>query len=417
MRRYILLLLSLLLISCAEVANKADKTSNAKSNCDCPKIKTEKEDLAKIPDYGLLKKSDWSAIESSLESDNLLPAWTAWLRSCSSLKQKDAWKKVCDLTDSIKEPSNENIQNYFKKYFNVYTATNLDGSDTGMITGYYQPILKGSKVKTAQYKVPLYTTPKDLITVDLSEVYPELKSKRLRGKLAGNKLVPYLSRAEIDGQGSPLAGNEIVWVEDPVEAFFLEIQGSGIIHFDNGDIMQIGYADQNGYPFKAIGSTLIQRKEITMAEASMEGIKNWARKNINKLREFLNINASYVFFRKLPDDLPGPIGALGVSIEAERSVAIDPKFIPLGAPIFLSTTQPNTTDPLERLMVAQDTGGAIRGGVRADFYWGSGYEAGRKAGSMKQQGKIWTLLPKDYTFPVATQEFVMTRSRIEEASK
>jgi membrane-bound lytic murein transglycosylase A len=417
MRRYILLLLSLLLISCAEVANKADKTSNAKSNCDCPKIKTEKEDLAKIPDYGLLKKSDWSAIESSLESDNLLPAWTAWLRSCSSLKQKDAWKKVCDLTDSIKEPSNENIQNYFKKYFNVYTATNLDGSDTGMITGYYQPILKGSKVKTAQYKVPLYTTPKDLITVDLSEVYPELKSKRLRGKLAGNKLVPYLSRAEIDGQGSPLAGNEIVWVEDPVEAFFLEIQGSGIIHFDNGDIMQIGYADQNGYPFKAIGSTLIQKKEITMAEASMEGIKNWARKNINKLREFLNINASYVFFRKLPDDLPGPIGALGVSIEAERSVAIDPKFIPLGAPIFLSTTQPNTTDPLERLMVAQDTGGAIRGGVRADFYWGSGYEAGRKAGSMKQQGKIWTLLPKDYTFPVATQEFVMKRSPIEEASK
>jgi membrane-bound lytic murein transglycosylase A len=417
MRRYILLLLSLLLISCAEVANKADKTSNVKSNCDCPKIKTEKEDLAKIPDYGLLKKSDWSAIESSLESDNLLPAWTAWLRSCSSLKQKDAWKKVCDLTDSIKEPSNENIQNYFKKYFNVYTATNLDGSDTGMITGYYQPILKGSKVKTAQYKVPLYTTPKDLITVDLSEVYPELKSKRLRGKLAGNKLVPYLSRAEIDGQGSPLAGNEIVWVEDPVEAFFLEIQGSGIIHFDNGDIMQIGYADQNGYPFKAIGSTLIQKKEITMAEASMEGIKNWARKNINKLREFLNINASYVFFRKLPDDLPGPIGALGVSIEAERSVAIDPKFIPLGAPIFLSTTQPNTTDPLERLMVAQDTGGAIRGGVRADFYWGSGYEAGRKAGSMKQQGKIWTLLPKDYTFPVATQEFVMKRSPIEEASK
>ena len=417
MRRYILLLLSLLLISCAEVANKVDKTSNAKSNCDCPKIKTEKEDLAKIPDYGLLKKSDWSAIESSLESDNLLPAWTAWLRSCSTLKQKDAWKKVCDLTDNIKEPSNENIQNYFKKYFNVYTATNLDGSDTGMITGYYQPILKGSKVKTAQYKVPLYTTPKDLITVDLSEVYPELKSKRLRGKLAGNKLVPYLSRAEIDGQGSPLAGNEIVWVEDPVEAFFLEIQGSGIIHFDNGDIMQIGYADQNGYPFKAIGSTLIQKKEITMAEASMEGIKNWARKNINKLREFLNINASYVFFRKLPDDLPGPIGALGVSIEAERSVAIDPKFIPLGAPIFLSTTQPNTTDPLERLMVAQDTGGAIRGGVRADFYWGSGYEAGRKAGSMKQQGKIWTLLPKDYTFPVATQEFVMKRSPIEEASK
>ena len=417
MRRFVLLLLTLFLVSCAEVAKKEDKTSNAKSNCDCPKIKTEKEDLAKIPDYGLLKKSDWSAIESSFESDNVLLTWTAWLRSCSVLKQKDTWKKVCDLADDIKEPSDENIKNYFKKYFNLYSATNMDGSDTGTITGYYQPILKGSKVKTSHYKVPLYTTPKDLITVDLSEVYPELKSKRLRGKLAGNKLIPYLSRAEIDGQGSPLAGNEIVWVEDPVEAFFLEIQGSGIIQFDNGEAMQIGYADQNGYPFKAIGSTLVQKKEITMAEASMEGIKNWARKNITKLREFLNMNASYVFFRKLPNDLPGPIGALGVSIEAERSVAIDPKFIPLGAPIFLSTTQPNASEPLERLMVAQDTGGAIRGGVRADFYWGSGDEAGRKAGSMKQQGKIWTLLPRDYVFPKATQEFVMKRNRIEEASK
>lgn len=417
MRRFVLLLLTLFLVSCAEVAQKGDKTSNAKSNCDCPKIKTEKEDLAKIPDYGLLKKSDWSAIESSFESDNVLLTWTAWLRSCSVLKQKDTWKKVCDLAEDIKEPSDENIKNYFKKYFNLYSATNMDGSDTGTITGYYQPILKGSKVKTSHYKVPLYTTPKDLITVDLSEVYPELKSKRLRGKLAGNKLIPYLSRAEIDGQGSPLAGNEIVWVEDPVEAFFLEIQGSGIIQFDNGEAMQIGYADQNGYPFKAIGSTLVQKKEITMAEASMEGIKNWARKNITKLREFLNMNASYVFFRKLPNDLPGPIGALGVSIEAERSVAIDPKFIPLGAPIFLSTTQPNASEPLERLMVAQDTGGAIRGGVRADFYWGSGDEAGRKAGSMKQQGKIWTLLPRDYVFPKATQEFVMKRNRIEEASK
>ena len=417
MKRFILLLLTLFLVSCAEVAQKADKISNAKSNCDCPKIKTEKEDLAKIPDYGLLKKSDWSAIESSFESDHVLLTWTAWLRSCSVLKQKDAWKKVCDLAEDMKEPSDENIKNYFKKYFNLYSATNMDGSDTGTITGYYQPILKGSKVKTSHYKVPLYTTPKDLITVDLSEVYPELKAKRLRGKLAGNKLIPYLSRAEIDGQGSPLAGNEIVWVEDPVEAFFLEIQGSGIIQLDNGEAMQIGYADQNGYPFKAIGSTLVQKKEITMAEASMEGIKNWARKNITKLREFLNMNASYVFFRKLPNDLPGPIGALGVSIEAERSVAIDPKFIPLGAPIFLSTTQPNTSEPLERLMVAQDTGGAIRGGVRADFYWGSGDEAGRKAGSMKQQGKIWILLPRDYVFPKATQEFVMKRNPIEEASK
>ena len=220
MKHLALLLLTLFLVSCAEVAHKGEKISEAKVNCDCPKIKLDKEELAKIPDYGLLKKSDWNAIESSFDSDNVLPAWTAWLRSCSTLKEKNSWKKVCDLADDIKDPNDENIKAYFKKYFNVYTASNIDGSETGMITGYYQPILKGSKIKTSRYKVPLYTTPKDLITVDLSEVYPELKSKRLRGKLVGNKLVPYLSRADIDGQGTPLAGNEIVWVEDPVEAFF-----------------------------------------------------------------------------------------------------------------------------------------------------------------------------------------------------
>ncbi|MEY3301628.1 MAG: hypothetical protein RLY73_1059, partial [Pseudomonadota bacterium] len=157
MRHFILFLLTLFLVSCADVPNKGDKVSVGKPNCDCPKIKTEKEDLAKIPDYGLLKKSDWSAIESSFESDNLLPAWTAWLRSCSALKQKEAWKKVCDLADDMKEPSDENIKNYFKSYFNVYTASNMDGSESGIITGYYQPILKGSKVKTSNYKIPLYT--------------------------------------------------------------------------------------------------------------------------------------------------------------------------------------------------------------------------------------------------------------------
>ncbi|MSQ80340.1 MAG: murein transglycosylase [Candidatus Methylopumilus sp.] len=417
MRSLLILILTFFLVSCTNVGHKGERTSDIKSNCDCAKIKSEKEELIKVPDYGLLKKSDWSAIEPYFENDNLIFAWTAWLRSCSAIKEKNAWGKVCDIADDIQEPNQETIKTYFKKYFNVYAASNIDGSETGMITGYYQPILKGSKVKTPHYPIPLYTPPKDLITVDLSEVYPDLKSKRLRGKLVGNKLIPYLSRAEIDGQESPLAGNEIAWVEDPVEAFFLEIQGSGIIHFDNGDEIQIGYADQNGYPFKAIGSALIQKKEITMSEASMEGIKNWAKRNVKKLREFLNLNSSYVFFRKLPNDLPGPIGALGVSIEAERSVAIDPKFIPLGAPIFLSTTQPNSNDSLDRLMVAQDTGGAIRGGVRADFYWGRGDDAGSKAGSMKQQGKVWALLPKEFQFPTDTQEFVLKRSKIEEASK
>src|SRR5690606_18877355 len=146
--------------------------------------------------------------------------------------------------------------------------------------------------------------------------------------------------------------------------------------------------------YQSIGRVLIERGELTADKASMQGIKNWARNNLDKLRDLLNSNPSYVFFRELPGGLPGPLGALGVPITAERSVAIDRVYIPLGAPVFLSTTYPNTSKPLQRFMVAQDTGGAIKGGVRADFFWGAGNEAGKQAGAMKQQGRIWVLLPK-----------------------
>src|SRR5690606_25686742 len=156
----------------------------------------------------------------------------------------------------------------------------------------------------------------------------------------------------------------------------------------------VGYAHQNGYSYQSIGRLLVERGELTLDKASMQGIKDWARSNLDKLSELLNSNPSYVFFRELPAGLPGPIGALGVPILAERTVAIDPKYIPLGAPVFLSTTYPNSEKPLKRLMMAQDTGGAIKGGVRADLYWGAGAEAGRKAGAMKQRGRIWVRRPQ-----------------------
>jgi membrane-bound lytic murein transglycosylase A len=208
--------------------------------------------------------------------------------------------------------------------------------------------------------------------------------------------VPYATRAEIEATSSPLAGNELVWINDIIDVFFLQVQGSGLVKLDNGGEVHVGYADQNGHAYNSIGRVLIERGELSADQASMQGIKNWARNNLDKLRDLLNSNPSYVFFRELPAELPGPLGALGVPIAAERSVAIDPKYVPLGAPIFLSTTQPNSQIPLKRLMVAQDTGGAIKGGVRADFFWGAGNEAGAKAGAMKQQGKIWVLLPKDF---------------------
>jgi membrane-bound lytic murein transglycosylase A len=166
---------------------------------------------------------------------------------------------------------------------------------------------------------------------------------------------------------------------------------------ENGEQIHVGYADQNGQPYQSIGKLLIDRGELTTDKASMQGIKDWARRNLDKLRDLLNSNPSYVFFRELPNGLSGPLGALGVPLAAERSIAVDARYIPLGAPVFLSTTFPNSAKPLQRLVLAQDTGGAIKGAVRADFFWGAGIDAGRQAGAMKQQGRMWVLLPKGYT--------------------
>ena len=260
-------------------------------------------------------------------------------------------------------------------------------------------MLKGNWKKTKRYNIPLYSIPDDLITVNLSEIYPDLKYKRLRGRVEGNKLVPYFTRDEITEKVTPLEGNELVWVNNAVEAFFLEIQGSGVIEFENGRRIQIGYADQNGHPYRSMGRALIRAGELQRGKVSMQSIKKWARNNKKKLRKFLSANPSYVFFRILPEGLPGPIGAMGIPITAERSVAIDRKYVPLGAPIFLKTTKPNTDIPIKQLMIAQDTGGAINGGVRADFYWGQGDNAGKMAGKMKQDGRIWVLLPKDFKLP------------------
>jgi membrane-bound lytic murein transglycosylase A len=350
-----------------------------------------------MPQYAMLKRANWQDVDGLLQ-DDVVAAWPAWLQSCTRLSRKEIWKTVCDSAQAMKQPNNAAIIDYLANYFDVYRAHNEDGTASGTITGYYQPLLNGSRKQSTQYPYPLYQEPKDLITVELADAYPELKYKRIRGKLEGKKLVPYLTRAEIDANPSPLAGNELFWIDDIINVFFLQIQGSGVVQLESGEQVQVGYANQNGYPYKSIGKLLVEQGELTLDQASMQGIKSWARNNPDKLKDLLNSNPSYVFFRELPVGLSGPLGALNVPITAERSVAIDPKFIPLGAPIFLSTTEPNSSKPLKRLMLAQDTGGAIRGGVRADFFWGAGDVAGARAGSMKQQGEIWVLLPKGFEF-------------------
>jgi membrane-bound lytic murein transglycosylase A len=340
----------------------------------------------------------WNVIPG-WNDDKLTEAWEPFLRSCTALKAQRAWSGVCTAAASVNGSDNRAIREYFETAFTPYLVANPDGTQEGTITGYYEPLLKGSRKQSVAFRVPVYGIPEDLLVVDLGDIYPELKSLRLRGRLEGRRIVPYYPRADIDSGKTKMAGREILWMEDPIELFFLQIQGSGKIVLDGGETVRISYADQNGYPYKSVGRLLVERGELTLDQASMQGIKSWAARNPDRLAELLNQNASYVFFREVPATSDGPPGALGVPLTTARSLAVDPRAVPLGAPVFLSTTMPNSPQPLNRLMAAQDTGGAIKGAVRGDVYWGSGADAGALAGRMRQSGKLWVLLP--HGFPLA----------------
>ena len=346
-------------------------------------------------EYDLMRPADWAQLEG-LDKDNLTAAWGGLLQSCSVLKKNELWRGACEALAKQPSPNNAAMLALLKAQFQPWQVTNPDGTSAGLITGYYEPLLKGSRTRTERYRYPLYSRPDDMVTVDLNSLYPELANRKLRGRVKDNRLMPYYSRGEIEITPSPLAGKEWLWTDDIIDLFFLQIQGSGLVKLDSGEQVHVGYEDQNGQPYQSIGKVLIERGELTSDKASMQGIKDWGRKNLDKLRELLNSNPSYVFFRELPKDLTGPLGALGVPLAAERSIAVDPRYIPLGAPVFLAATYPNTSKPLQRLMMAQDTGGAIKGAVRADFFWGAGNDAGRQAGAMKQQGRLWVLMPKAY---------------------
>ncbi|MGH8743187.1 MAG: murein transglycosylase A [Burkholderiales bacterium] len=345
-----------------------------------------------------LKASTWDNLPNWMD-DDLAQAWDAFLQSCNALKNQLTWQPVCLTAEFFEHKDDQSLRHFFELNFTPYQVLNADGSDEGLVTGYYEPLIHGSRTPSNRYRYPVYGVPDDLLIVDMGEVYPELKNFRLRGRVTGKKVVPYYSRAEIEKNDSVLKGRELLWADDAVELFFLQIQGSGEVQLDTGETIRIGFAEQNGHPYKSIGRLLVERRELPLEQASIQGIKTWGAKNPQKLAALLNDNPSYVFFRELPAGLPGPIGALGVPLTPGRSLAVDPRTIPQGAPVYISTTWPNTSEPLNRLTLAQDTGGAIKGGVRADFFWGSGEEAGSQAGKMKQSGKLWVLLPNDYELP------------------
>jgi len=340
-----------------------------------------------------------------------LPGWTlggqaqalrAFLEGCARVPQSSPLRGTCDAAASLPPGNDAAARNWLERAFSPYAVIAPDETSDGLITGYYEPILPGSRTRSARFRHPVHGAPEDLVTVDLSAVAPETRHLRLRGRLEGRRLVPYWSRGEIEARAGELRAPVLAWVEDPVELFFLQIQGSGLIELEDGgrrgERIRVGYADQNGHPYRSLGRYLVERGEMTLEKASMQGIMAWAAANPAKLQDALNFNASYVFFRELPAN-GGPIGALGAPLSAGYSLAVDPRHVPLGAPVFLATTYPLSAQPLERLMVAQDTGGAIRGAVRGDFFWGSGAEAGQQAGRMRQKGRFWLLWPRGEPLP------------------
>ncbi len=342
-----------------------------------------------------LRRAQWADLPG-WQDDDQAAAWGALLTSCSTLRHQEAWRAVCADAAALARPDRAEVRRFFETRFLPYRLVQADGGSEGLATGYYEPLLRGSRTPTARHRFPVYGTPDDLLVVDLPAFNAEPRDSRARARLDGRRIVPYYERSQIESPASPLRGREIAWVEDPVELFFLQIQGSGRLELEGGGVMRVGFADHNGHPYRSIGRLLIDRGELAPERASMQGIKAWAQKNPAKLREVLDFNPRYVFFRELPPGLDGPLGAQGVPLTARRSIAADPRFVPLGAPVFLATTWPLSNRPLNQLMLAQDTGSAIRGAVRADFFWGYGDEAGREAGRMKQSLRMWLLLPRNY---------------------
>ncbi len=342
----------------------------------------------------------------AVRSEDWVAAWPAFLQSCRALGKRDAWRDACSQADRVDAASGRSIQAYFATRFDAYRVLaqrvegtkEIDRRDTGLATGYYEPLLKGSRLRSERYGTPIYRVPPDLLVIDLASVHPELANLRLRGKLQGRRVVPYPSRGEITASDA-LAGNELLWVDDPVDAFFLQVQGSGRVQFDDGNMVRVAYGDQNGHPYHSIGRWLVDQGELTLDQASMQGIKSWIARNPSRAKELLDQNPSYVFFRELPlgDPAAGPIGALGVPLTPGYSVAADSRFIPLGAPLLAVTTDPRNGEVLKRPLMAQDTGGAIRGPLRFDYFWGFGSEAGQVAGRQKYDASAWLMVPKGST--------------------
>lgn len=384
------------------------------ADCSCPAgempAKTDKKADIKDerPAQPIFVKSDFSE----------LPGWSgsnhskfleAFAEQCSANGNALAKRKATPsgLLDACRKARHNLTGNallpaqiWMEANFDVWQFQQEDGRKEGLLTGYFEPLLKGSRKAQGPYNVPLFGVPGDLISVKLDDVYPELKGKRLRGRLQGDALVPFFNRAEWERLG-PDREKPVVWVNDKLDAFLLQVQGSGRVELQDGNVIRLSYADQNGHPYRSIGKVLVDQGELTPAQATIPGIRNWAKANPGKLEDLLNANPSVVFFKenKVLRPQEGPVGAMGVPLTAGLSLAIDREKVPYGSPIWIASTDPLTNKPMTQGTLAQDTGGAIRGRVRADYFWGTGAKAGEAAGLTRQPLKMWLIWPKGTPLP------------------
>lgn len=328
--------------------------------------------------------------------DRHAEAWPALQQNCASNRAREpAWAPICLAAAALTMPDDATARAFFEQWFEPHRIHAPDGGANGLITGYFEPVLQGSRTRDARFRYPIRTRPADLVVVDLAALYPELRGKTVRGRLVGNRVLPYPARAEIDAQAAPDSDAVLLWVDDPYGLFFLHIQGSGRVVLPDGETVAVGYADQNGHPYVALGKCLIDRGLMVAADVTLPALRAWLEAHPASASELMNCNPSYVFFteRELPPGA-GPIGSMQASLTPMRSVAVDPNFIALATPLWLATDYPQTRAPLRRLVFAQDTGGAIRGPVRADLFCGSGPAAEQLAGTLKQSGELYALLPR-----------------------
>jgi membrane-bound lytic murein transglycosylase A len=294
----------------------------------------------------------------------------------------------------------QKLAELIRSRFDLFHAPH-EGRRDVLVTGYYQPVIDGSLRETREFRYPIYGKPGDLVEGELVTVKPELGTDKIVGRIEGDEFVPYFSRDEIDGQGRLRGkGYELAWAKDPIDVFFLHIQGSGLLRLQEGGLLSINYHASNGRPYKSIGRVLIDRGKIAAGEISMERLRRYLKENPEERDAILAQNESYIFFRFVKE---GPRGSLEVPLTPGRSIATDARIFPRGALAFLITQKPvfnkegqlTQWEPFARFVLNQDSGSAIQGSRRADLYFGSGEEAGQSAGVMKSPGSLFFLLKKD----------------------